>query len=289
MKIISINGQIIDEANAKISVFDRGFLYGDSVYEVTEVRNGKIGFLNEHLERLHNSALKMHMHLQFSYKELEEQIMKVAKKLHSAGFERCYIRLVVTRGEGEITLDPKAASKQNLIIIGKELAENPVEWYKKGVEVIIASTLRNPVKSMDPNIKSGNYLNNILAYNEAKEAGYFDAIMLNQDGNVTECTTSNLWIVKDGVFKTPPIAAGLLKGITRENVIKILGEQNIPFEETNITGSELKEADECFLTSSTKYLVPIVKIDNQAIGGGRPGKRTLQVLEIFKEKQSIPL
>lgn len=286
MKVISINGQILDhEADAKISVLDRGFLYGDSVYEVTEVRDGKIGFLKEHLERLQNSALKMHMHLQLSFKEYERRIIEVATKLHEAGHDRCYIRLVVTRGEGEITLDPQAASNQNVIIIGKELPENPRTWYDDGVEVIIASTLRNPVKSMDPNIKSGNYLNNILAYNEAKEAGYFDAIMLNQDGNVTECTTSNIWIVKDGIFKTPPIAAGLLKGITRENVIRILGEQGMPFEEVNFTGSELKEADECFLTSSTKYLVPIVKVDDTTIGNGKPGRKTLQVLNIFKSER----
>lgn len=224
------------------------------------------------------------MILQNSFEEYESQIRAVAKKLHDAGHGRCYIRIVTTRGEGEITLDPKAAQKQNVIIIGKELAENPATWYEDGVEVIIASTLRNPVKSMDPNIKSGNYLNNILAYNEATEAGYFDAIMLNQDGNVTECTTSNIWIIKDGVFKTPPIAAGLLKGITRENVIHILKEKGIPFEEVNFTGSELKDADECFLTSSTKYLVPIVKIDDSQIGNGRPGKKTLQVLEIFKSQ-----
>ncbi|WP_412471088.1 aminotransferase class IV [Halobacteriovorax sp. RT-2-4] len=285
MKVISINGQILErEEDAKISVLDRGFLYGDSVYEVTEVRNGKIGFLKEHLERLQNSALKMHMHLQLNFTEYEKRIVDVAKKLHEAGHDRCYIRLIVTRGEGEITLDPQAASNQNVIIIGKELPENPSTWYEDGVEVIIASTLRNPVKSMDPNIKSGNYLNNILAYNEAKEAGYFDAIMLNQDGNVTECTTSNIWIVKDGVFKTPPIAAGLLKGITRENVIRILGEQGIPFEEVNFTGSELKEADECFLTSSTKYLVPIVKVDDTTIGNGKPGSKTIQVLDIFKSE-----
>lgn len=285
MKVISINGQILDhERDAKISVLDRGFLYGDSVYEVTEVRSGKVGFLKEHLERLQNSALKMHMHLQLSFNEYERRIIEVATKLHEAGHDRCYIRLVVTRGEGEITLDPQAASNQNVIIIGKELPENPRTWYEDGVEVIIASTLRNPVKSMDPNIKSGNYLNNILAYNEAKEAGYFDAIMLNQDGNVTECTTSNIWIVKDGVFKTPPIAAGLLKGITRENVIRILREQGIPFEEVNFTGSELKEADECFLTSSTKYLVPIVKVDDTTIGNRKPGSKTLQVLDIFKSE-----
>ncbi|EPZ49414.1 putative branched-chain-amino-acid transaminase [Bacteriovorax sp. BAL6_X] len=285
MKVISINGQILDlEKDAKISVLDRGFLYGDSVYEVTEVRNGKVGFLKAHLDRLQNSALKMHMHLQLSFKEYERRIIEVATRLHEAGHDRCYIRLVVTRGEGEITLDPQAASNQNVIIIGKELPENPTSWYDDGVEVIIASTLRNPVKSMDPNIKSGNYLNNILAYNEAKEAGYFDAIMLNQDGNVTECTTSNIWIVKDGIFKTPPIAAGLLKGITRENVIRILGKHGIAFEEVNFTGSELKDADECFLTSSTKYLVPIVKVDDTIIGNGKPGCKTLQVLDIFKSE-----
>ncbi len=286
MKVISINGQICSQEDAKVSVFDRGFLYGDSVYEVTEVRNGKIGFLKEHLARLENSALKMHMILQNTHKEFEDLIKEVSTKLHEAGHERCYIRVIVTRGEGEITLDPKAAQKQNVIIIGKELAENPTSWYDDGVEVIISSTLRNPVKSMDPNIKSGNYLNNILAYNEAREAGYFDAVMLNQDGNVTECTTSNIWIVKDGVFKTPPIAAGLLKGITRENVIKILAAHKIPFEEANISGSELKDADECFLTSSTKYLVPIVKVDHSSIGNGKPGVKTLQVLDIFRKQFS---
>ena len=278
---ININGDIVGPEDATISVFDRGFLFGDSIYEVTLTYDGVLYKINEHLDRLWESADLLDMPISISRKQLTYQMIKTLKAL---GEERAYIRVVITRGEGEIGLDPKLAIKNNLVIITKKLPENPSWWYESGVEMIVASVLRNPKESIDPAIKSGNYLNNVLAYQQAKKQGAFDAIMLNADGMVTEGTTSNIWIVKDRKLKTPPLAAGLLSGITRKTVLELAKKYKIPFEETNFSPDELKEADECFLTSSTKELVPITKIDEISIGLGTPGELTKRLHQIYRKQ-----
>ena len=278
---ININGDIVGPEDATISVFDRGFLFGDSIYEVTLTYDGVLYKINEHLDRLWESADLLDMPISISRKQLTYQMIKTLKAL---GEERAYIRVVITRGEGEIGLDPKLAIKNNLVIITKKLPANPSWWYESGVEMIVASVLRNPKESIDPAIKSGNYLNNVLAYQQAKKQGAFDAIMLNADGMVTEGTTSNIWIVKDGRLKTPPLAAGLLSGITRKTVLELAKKHKIPFEETNFSPDELKEADECFLTSSTKELVPITKIDEISIGLGTPGELTKRLHQIYRKQ-----
>jgi branched-chain amino acid aminotransferase len=275
---ININGNIVGPEEANISVFDRGFLFGDSIYEVTLTYDGVLYKIDEHLDRLWESASRLDMPISISRKQLTYQMLKTLKALNE---ERAYIRVVITRGEGEIGLDPKLAIKNNLVIITKKLPQNPTWWYESGVEMIVASVLRNPKESIDPAIKSGNYLNNVLAYQQAKKQGAFDAIMLNADKMVTEGTTSNIWIVKEGKLKTPPLAAGLLSGITRKTVLALAKENKIPVEEANFSPDELKSADECFLTSSTKELVPITKIDEISIGSGTPGDLTKRLHKIY--------
>jgi branched-chain amino acid aminotransferase len=269
--IVSINQEIVNEESAKISIFDRGFLYGDSVYEVILTYNAKPFLIEEHLDRLWRSARSIGLEPKLSRDEITAEIKKGIKKL---GHARQYIRFILTRGAGEISLDPAQSDGQNLIIIFKELPDNPVAWYENGVHVIIADTRRSPKSAIDPSIKSGNYLNNVMALKEAKEQGAFDAIMLNGEGQVSECTTSNIWIVKDKTLITPPLSAGLLGGITRAKLLNIAKEHNYNVKEEVFDVQTLYQANECFLTSSTKELVPITKIDQHIIGTGKPGTVT---------------
>lgn len=281
--VVNINGELyFDESlsEAKISIFDRGFLFGDSVYEVTCTHDGIPLKLHEHLDRLWYSASRLDLTITLSRQEISYQINKTLRKLNQAS---AYIRFIVTRGEGEIGLDPRLSQGSNFIVIAKTLPENPKWWYTKGVEVIIAGIQRTSRKSVDPNVKSGNYLNNVLAYSEAKKAGAFDAIMLNHQGMVSEGTTSNIWIVKDNQVKTPPLKSGLLEGITRKTLLEISKQQKISISEVEFGPDELLDADECFLTSSTKRIVPITKIDNKIIGKGKPGTWTKKLSTLYEE------
>ncbi len=278
--IISINKQLLSKSEAKISIFDRGFLFGDSIYEVTLTYNKVPFLLEEHLDRLWNSANALYMPIQFSREELKEEIHRGLTRLN---LNRIYIRLIITRGEGLIGLDPDLATQQNLIIIFKELPPNPQEWYEKGVHMVIADIMRNPKKAIDPNIKSGNYLNNVLAMSQAKAKGAFDAIMLNHKGQVTEGTTNNIWIVQGEKVMTPPLKAGLLSGITRATLLKIGQKKGILMSESNFTADTLKNADEVFFTSSTKELVPVTKIDESPIGPGQPGPMTKRLHTLYQE------
>lgn len=278
--LININGTITTKDEAKISVFDRGFLYGDSVYEVTLSYDRVLFKLDEHLDRLWESASRLALHISYSRKELIYEMHKTLKQLNEV---RAYIRVVITRGEGVIGLDPHLATKNNLVIICKALPENPSWWYQSGVEMIVANVKRNPKDSIDPSIKSGNYLNNVLAYAEAKNQGAFDAIMLNHEGFVTEGTTNNIWIIKNGVLITPPLQAGLLSGITRMTLIDLAQKLGLAYKEQNFKPDELYQADESFLTSSTKELVPIIKVDGNSIGSGTPGPMTAKLHQIYKD------
>jgi branched-chain amino acid aminotransferase len=278
--LININGVITGKEDAKVSVFDRGFLFGDSIYEVTLTYDKVLFKLDEHFDRLWESAESLALHISHSRKKLAHEINKTLKQLDE---KRAYIRIIITRGEGLIGLDPNLATENNVIIICKPLPENPSWWYESGVEMIIANILRNPKESMDPSIKSGNYLNNVLAYAEAKKQGAFDAIMLNHDGFITEGTTNNIWMIKDGEIITPPLAAGLLSGITRQTLLELAVSKKMNVSEKNFTAEELYSADESFLTSSTKELVPIIKIDGKSIGSGSPGPITKTLHDIYKE------
>lgn len=269
--IVNLNGALVDSEKATISIFDRGFLFGDSIYEVTLTYNKKPFLMDEHLDRLFSSAEKIFMPLQFSKENIRKEVQKTIDFLN---LDRIYIRIIITRGSGEIGLDPALATTQNLIIIAKELPEYPKSWYENGVHMIVADVLRNSKKSMDPNVKSGNYLNNVLAMAQAKEKGAYDAIMLNHKGYITEATTSNIWIIQSGKILTPPLSAGILDGITRRTLIEIATKAGFDVSEVNFTADTLKIADEVFFTSSTKEIVPITMIDDQAIGNGQVGPLT---------------
>ncbi len=278
--LVNVNGAISAPENAKISVFDRGFLYGDSVYEVTMTINKKPFLLKEHLDRLWYSARKMELHLDYSKEDIAKEVNRLIEEL---AIDRAYVRIIITRGEGEITLDPTLKLKNNLVIIAKQLPENPAWWYQKGLSMIVSDTLRNPTDSLDPSIKSGNYLNNVLAYSEAKKRGAFDAIMLNHENQVSEATTSNVWIIKDGRISTPPKNSGLLAGITRKIVLRIAKENKLDVHEEDFDADELRQADECFITSSTKLIVPVTKVDDELIGSGKPGDITLNLLKLYRQ------
>ena len=279
-QIVSINKKLLDESEAKISIFDRGFLFGDSIYEVTATYKKKPFLLNQHLDRLWNSAKVLSMPLQFSRSDLCEEI---AKGVDYLDLDRIYIRLIITRGEGPIGLNPALASKQNLIIIFRELPPTPPEWYEEGVHMAIVDVMRNPKEAIDPNLKSGNYLNNVLAMREAQEKGAVDAIMLNRQGQVTEGTTSNIWMVKGEKIITPPLQAGLLSGITRATLLAIGRRQGFAISEANFSADTLRKADEAFFTSSTKELVPVTKIDGNLVGNGLPGPLTQRLHALYRE------
>ena len=278
-EVISINGEFVSREDAKISVMDRGFLFGDSIYEVTVAYDRVPLLLDEHFDRLWFSADSLFMPLQHSREDLRRGIDQGLVKL---GDGRVYIRIIITRGEGPIGLDPALGAKQNLVLIFRELPPCPGDWYQEGINLIIADVVRNPKKAIDPNIKSGNYLNNVLAMAQAKAAGAFDALMLNAKGQVTEGTSSNLWMVREGKMITPPLEAGILSGITRATLLKLGKERGLPMEEAHCYPRDLKEADEVFLSSTIKEIVPVVQIDGCSIGTGRPGKLTRQLHEIYK-------
>jgi branched-chain amino acid aminotransferase len=270
--IININGVVNKAQDAKISVFDRGFLYGDSIYEVFPIFAGQPLFYDEHIERLWNSASLIHMPIQFTKEHLNREIERTLKE---SSFDRTYIRIILTRGISSIGLNASGI-EHNLIIISKPLPLNPRAWYEQGVSVHIASVIRNDPRATNPNAKSGNYLNNVLAHLEAKKLGFFDAVMANKQGNITEGTTNNIWMIKDKVIKTPPVEAGLLRGITRDKIISLLDDYQ--FEEVNFSIDEFKNCDEAFLTSSTKGIVPITKIDDRSL---KKGELTTQLCEKF--------
>jgi branched-chain amino acid aminotransferase len=279
MKLVNVNGVITPENEAKISVFDRGFLYGDSVYEVTSTVSGKPLFWDEHLDRLENSARLMSMPLSFTRAQLSDEVKKIIEAMKKIETHECYLRLIITRGEGEIGLDPKLSTKNNLIIIAKPLPPNPTWWYEKGVGIAIVDVTRNHPRAQDPNIKSGNYLNNVLAIQEAKKNfDAFEAVMLNQAGHVAEGTTSNIWMIKNGVILTPPNNAGLLQGITRQKVLEIRGA------EKNITADDLYSADEIFMTSSTREIVPVTMLNGKKVGDGNPGNMTKEIHQKYLKK-----
>ncbi len=278
--LVCINGRFTPPEEAVVSVFDRGFLYGDSVYEVT-LTYEKVPFLLEtHLRRLDNSALGIGMNLEWSPTQIKDLIQRGLKHFEN---DRLYIRIMITRGAGEIGLDPGLSDGQNLYIIFKELTPQPQKYYDDGVSLITAGILRNPKKSVDPNVKSGNYLNNVLAISQAKEKGAYDAIMLNAEGNVTESTTANIWILENDCFITPPLEAGLLGGITRATLLEIAKKNNFQVKEENFTPKRVCGAQEVFITSSTREVMPVTQVDGQVIGNGKPGPRTRGLHDLYRQ------
>src|SRR6516165_9201992 len=244
---IYINGKLYDKADAKISVYDHGLLYGDGVFEGIRIYNGKVFRLREHLNRLYDGARSIRLEIPLNREQMDEAVKSTVQANNKRDG---YIRLVVTRGAGYLGLDPRKASNPQVIIIVDDIALYPPELYENGLEIVTVSTIRNHPNALNPRIKSLNYLNNILAQIEAVEAGCFEALMLNHKGEVAECTGDNIFLVKQGRLKTPPPNAGILEGITRGAVMELAQAANIPVHEAALTRHDVYTADECFLTGT---------------------------------------
>src|SRR5437879_1206725 len=272
---IYIDGKYCGEKNAKISVFDHGLLYGDGIFEGIRAYHGRIFKLKEHLDRLFYSAKAILLTIPCSTAELTKAVVETCRRneVHDG-----YIRLVVTRGVGTLGLSPNRCKDPSVIIIAGKIQLYPPELYQQGMEIITDPTVRNLHSALNPAIKSLNYLNNILAKIEANNAGCEEAILLNAEGFVSECTGDNVFIVKENHVQTPPLSAGALYGITRRVVLELAAESGLKTSETNLTRYDLFNADECFLTGTGAELVPIVKIDGRVIGDGKPGLITTRLV-----------
>ena len=278
---VYIDGQFLDEANAKVSVFDHGLLYGDGVFEGIRMYHNHVFKLREHIERLYWSAKAILLEIPMTQ---EEMIRATVETCRQNNLRDGYIRLLVTRGKGTLGLDPRRCPKPSVVIIAANLQMYPAELYQKGMAIVTVPTTRNLVNAVNPAIKSLNYLNNILAKIEANNAGVEEAIMLNHDGFVAECTGDNVFIVQKGRMMTPPLSAGALYGITRNTVIDCARAASIPTSEPLLTRYDVYTADEMFLTGTAAEMIPVVKVDGRVIGNGHPGPVTLQLLEAFREK-----
>src|ERR1043166_3901631 len=276
---IYLDGKFLDEANAKISVFDHGLLYGDGIFEGIRAYNGRVFKLKEHIDRLFYSAKAILLDMPLGHREMSAVVLETCRRNR---IRDGYIRLVVTRGVGGLGLNPKKCKDPSVIVIADRIQLYPPEDYKRGLDLITGPTVRNLHSALNPAIKSLNYLNNILAKIEANNSGCEEAIMLNAEGYVSECTGDNVFIVKAGQIFTPPLSAGALYGITRSVVMEIAAEASIPVSEPNLTRYDLFNADECFLTGTGAELIPVVKLDGRVIGSGKPGPITLSLIEKYK-------
>jgi branched-chain amino acid aminotransferase len=275
---IFINGALYDKEDAKISVYDHGLLYGDGVFEGIRSYGGKVFRLEEHLDRLWNSAKAIILEIPMSKAEMAKAIQNT---LEVNKIKDGYIRVVVTRGAGTLGLDPNRCGNPQVIIITDHISLYPAELYERGLEIITASTVRNHPAALNPRIKSLNYLNNILAKIEGVQAGCIEALMLNCKGEVAECTGDNIFIVRQGRLLTPPLDACILEGITRDVVIDLARQAGIAVLETPLTKHDVYIADECFLTGTAAELVPVVKVDSRPIGSGAPGSLTRDLMTRF--------
>lgn len=273
-----IDGAHYDKEDAKISVYDHGLLYGDGVFEGIRIYNGKIFEWPLHVRRLFESAKAIRLEIPYTAEQMEAAIYETMK---INGYTDCYVRLVVTRGVGQLGLDPNKCPKASVIAIVDLVRLYPQEMYDNGMAVITASVIRNHPNALSARIKSLNYLNNILAKIEAIDAGVPEAIMLNHEGNVAECTGDNLFIVKQGVVYTPSTADGILEGITRDVIIRLCHKHGITCVEKTLQRHDLYVADECFLTGSAAEVIAVTKIDHRVIGSGKAGPVTRQLLEAF--------
>ncbi len=279
--VVYLDGKYVDSTEARVSVFDHGLLYGDGVFEGIRIYGGNVYRLDEHLERLEYSAKALMLGVPLSRVELSAVVCETCRlnKLTDG-----YIRLVITRGAGDLGLAPWLCEKPTLFVIASKISLYPQEHYDNGLSIVTVPTRRISPDALPPTIKSLNYLNNILAKIEARQAGALEAIMLNAQGYVAECTADNIFIVHKGEILTPSASAGALKGITRATILDIAREQAIPLREADLTRYDVWCADECFLTGTGAEVIPVVKLDGRVIGSGKPGPITARVLENFRRK-----
>ena len=275
---INFNGSI--EENPHISAFDHGFLFGDSVYEVITTHKNKPIFLKEHLNRLTNSAKGISLAIPFDQKWF---VREVDKTVQAAGNDESYIRIVVTRGVGDIDIDPSSCQNPNVLIYVTPIKEYSPDNYSKGINIALVSIKRNPKEALNPGIKTGNYLNNVLAKMEANKLGAKDALMLSPAGFLTECTTSNIFLVQGGRILTPSLDSGILAGITRTMVIRLAKENGLPVEEGQWPPEILEKVDEIFITGTLKKIMPVTQLDGRAVKNGQPGPVTQKLMRLYEE------
>ena len=283
---VNVNGRVFDQEHAVISVFDHGFLYGEGVYETLRTYNGQPFLFDRHMRRLRKSAGMVALDVPLSDEQIDARFRETmrAAGLGGAPDREAYIRILVTRGIGELTYDPAACPTPTIVVIVKPHVSPPREWIERGVMVALVPIVRNHPGSVNPLIKSNNLLNNALAMQEAFRRGAVEGVMRNYRGELAECTQSNLFVVKNGTAMTPPIDAGLLPGITREFLFEVGAEIGIAVTERVLHDEDLLGADEAFFTSTTRELVPIVKVDDHTIGAGAPGPLTRTMLTAFRRR-----
>jgi branched-chain amino acid aminotransferase len=275
---IYISGKLYDKEDAKISVYDHGLLYGDGVFEGLRSYNGRVFRLEQHLDRLWDSAKAIWLEIPMTKAALAQAVNDTVKV---NGIQDGYIRLVVTRGAGTLGLDPNRTADPQVIVIADRISLYPEEFYRKGLEIVTVSVMRNHPAALSPRIKSLNYLNNILAKIEGLKAGCVEALMLNVKGEVAECTGDNIFLVRHGRLATPSVEAGILEGVTREAVIELARAGGLEVREMPLTKHDVYIADECFLTGTAAEVIPVVKVDDRRIGDGQPGPLTRDLMERF--------
>ncbi len=275
---VYINGLLYDKSEAKISVYDHGLLYGDGVFEGLRIYGGTVFRIEEHIQRLYESARAIRLEIPLSQEQMAQAVKDTVKANDK---KNGYVRLVVTRGAGYLGLDPRKTAEPQVIIIVDDISLYPAELYEQGMELVTVSTIRNHPNALNPRIKSLNYLNNILAKIEAVLAGAPEALMLNHKGEVAECSGDNIFVIKRGVLKTPSTDAGILEGVTRDAVLGLARQAGIPTAECALTRHDIYAADECFLSGTAAEIIPVVKCDGREIGNGKPGPLTRQLRERF--------
>src|ERR1700739_2820381 len=277
---IYIDGQYYPEPNAKVSVFDHGLLYGDGIFEGIRFYNGRVFRLEQHLERLWDLAHSICLEIPTSIREMTDAVLETIRQNN---LRDGYIRLIVTRGVGNLGLNPEQCKTPSVIIITAPIALYPEPVYKNGLSLVTCATRRTNPSALNPAVKSLNYLNNVMARIEANQANADEGLMLNDEGNVAECTADNVFIIKRGQIVTPPITAGALRGITRSIVFEIAAETGIKVVEADITRHDVFIADEAFLTGTAAEIIPLVKADGRPIGTGKPGPITTRMIARFRE------
>lgn len=279
--LVYLNGRFVPKEEAKISVFDHGFLYGDGIYETMRAYGGRIFLLEKHLARLRHSADGISLALPLTLEKIGEALYE---SLRVNNLREAYVRLHISRGPGEIGLDPSLCPEPTMVITSKPFKDYPPEYYERGVSVAIVKTRRNHPLALDPSIKGTNFLNNILAKIEANKAGAYEGIMLNWEGLVAEGTISNIFHVKSGVIHTPHLKTGILEGVTRGLVLDLARKLQLATMETAVRPQDLRDADECFITNSTSEIMPVTVIDNNSIGDGKPGRITAALHQAYKKE-----
>ncbi|MCR8994036.1 branched-chain-amino-acid transaminase [Brevibacillus laterosporus] len=278
-QLIYLNGEFVEKENAKISVYDHGFLYGDGIFEGIRVYNGNIFRLQEHIERLYESALSIMLVIPMKIEEMMDAVVETVRKNE---LRDAYIRLVISRGDGDLGLDPRSCKRANIVIIVEQLRLFPQELYETGLKIVTVPTRRNKPDALNPKIKSLNYLNNVMVRMEASMAGVSEALMLNSEGYVTEGSGDNIFLVKKGVIYTPPTYLGALDGITRQAIMDITRELGYVVKEEPFTRHDVYIADEVFLTGTAAEVISVSEVDTRVIRDGKPGPVTKQLLEEFR-------